>query len=250
MKRFFTLATAAMMMLTAFQPVTMAQSRRPGQSTVTPAKRPGSSNVRPGTKPGHQNGPVVKPTKPTRPSKPAPAVRPGHTASRPAIVKPPVRPNRMPALRPVPVRPSNWRTSTLRLNSTILGITLGTTLARSLDQLYNSYYSIDGYNSNEVYLRNVRESGYNWTDATLVYSNGVLTQSTFYESTIGYDTSRYYGIYNYLRSLYGNPTQRNTDGRSMTSTWWGANGNYVTLEYTLLKSTGGYRYFTVLTYGN
>lgn len=268
MKKFYTLLSVSFMLLMVNPSVSFAQISRPGQTGTTTAARPGHSNVRPGsstsvtrpgattsTKPG--NNKAVRPgTAPAKPSgntttRPGTTVtRPGTTNKRPVTVTPPSRPNRLPAVvRPVPTRPANWRPGTVKFRNTILGLTFGSTLSNSLDYLYNSSYSVDGYGTNEVYLRNVKEFNYTWTDATLYYQNGMLAQSVFYESTIGDNTSRYYGVYNRIRSLYGNPSSRSTDGRNMTSSWWGANGEYITLEYSLLRASGGYRYYTILTIG-
>jgi len=152
--------------------------------------------------------------------------------------------------RPIPRRPATLRPGAVaKFRNTILGLRFGFTLTNSLNYLYNSNYNVDGYGSDEIYLRNVTEMGYAWTDATLFYSNGSLYQSMFYESTIGYNTSRFYGIYNRLRSIYGNPISSTNNGRNLSSTWWCYDGEYITLEYSQLNSSNGYRYFTILTYG-
>lgn len=248
MKKFFTLIAVTFMMGLLAQPESFAQVRRPGQTATQTTTRPTASKVRPGNKKPGAN------TKPSRPgastSRPGTGVtRPGST-SRPSNLTPPARPNRLPStLRPVPTRPSTWRPGSTRFASTIFGISFGSTLANSLNSLYATNYSVDGYGTNQVYLRNVVECSYTWTDATLIYQNGILVQSQLYESTIGYNTSRYYGVFNNLRSLYGKPATRTTDGRNMASTWWSADGQYISLEYTLLKSTNGYRYYTILTFG-
>lgn len=131
----------------------------------------------------------------------------------------------------------------------MFGNSFGTPLMTTLDRLYGAGYTVDGYGEREVYLRNVTEFGYRWTDAMMIFDNGMLAQTSLYESTIGYDTSRYYGVFNTLRSLYGAPATRQTDGRNMSATWWSTDGQYITLDYTLRKSTNGYRYFTIVTMG-
>ena len=219
---------------------------RPGSTPTKPgstATRPGSSVSRPGTSTAKPGVNVTRPGNST-------VVRPGQS-TRPAYVNPPTRPNRLPSMtRPVPVRPTTLRPGAVaKFRNTLLGLNFGITMANSLNYLYNSSYSVDGYGSNEVYLRNVNEMNYTWTDATLFYNNRALYQSMFYESTIGYNTSRYYGVYNSLRSLYGNPATRSNNGRNLSATWWCYDGEYITLEYSQLNSSNGYRYFTILTYG-
>ena len=35
-----------------------------------------------------------------------------------------------------------------------------------------------------------------------------------------------------------------------TVSWFGYNGDYITLQYVGMNTSSGYRYFTILTYGN
>ena len=162
----------------------------------------------------------------------------------------PARPNRIPSYKWIrPVRPGSLRPGTVRFRNTILGITFGSALMNTLDRLYASNYSVDGYGNDAIYLRNVTEMNYRWTDATLFFTNGRLERSQFYESSIGFNTSRYYGVMNNIRALYGEPASTSKNGKTRTATWFGAGGEYISLEYRMLNSTGGYRYFTILTIG-
>lgn len=243
---------------------------RPGHNNTTtkPAKpnkpeqgvRPGNQNVRPSapapSRPSKPS-PSIRPSAPVRPGssvRPAPArpVRPiGPT--RPSAIAPPVRPGRpvyaTPWSRPVP--PASWRPARrVTIVPNILGMTLGLTLNSALDYLYTSGYSVDGYGAQEVYLRNVSELGYRWDDATLYFSNGGLVRSEFYDSTSGYSTTRFNNVYNRLISTYGNPVSQSNMGGQITATWFGYQGDYITLQYTQLSTSGSPRYFTVLSYGN
>ncbi len=201
----------------------------------------GNHGFRPGGNGTHHYRPGANHHRPTPPHH----HRPGHIA-------PPVRPWRMPYRnwsRPVP--PRTWRPVYRRpLLSDFIGLTFGLTFNTALDRLYNSGYSVDGYGSDTVYLRNVREQDYYWDDATLYFSNGVLTRSQFYESSPGNSRGRYNGVYNRLCSLYGNPVNQSIGGSAVTATWFGYSGDYITLEYTPMYTGGSYRYFTILTYGN
>lgn len=129
-------------------------------------------------------------------------------------------------------------------------MTLGLTLNSALDYLYNSGYSVDGYGSQEVYLRNVNELGYQWDEATLYFSNNGLVRSQFYDSTPYYTTQRYESVYSRLTASYGAPVSQSNANGTISATWFGYQGDYVTLLYSRMNSSGGYRYFTILTYGN
>lgn len=166
---------------------------------------------------------------------------------------PPIRPG-----RPIysggwhrPLPPQAWRpTYTRPLVGSFLGLTFGIAFNSALDYLYNSSYAVDGYGQQEVYVRNVSELNFMWDDATLYFQNGVLVRSQFYDSSYGYDSSRYGILYNRLSAMYGAPASYNNMGNGMSATWFGYSGDYVTLEYTMMNTSAGYRYFTILTYGN
>lgn len=125
-------------------------------------------------------------------------------------------------------------------------MTLGLTINSALDYLYNGGYSVDGYGSHEVYLRNVTELNYNWDDATLYFSDGGLVRSEFYDSSVGHRMTRYNNIFRKLTNTYGAPVSCGNN----SATWFGYNGDYISLQYTMLSTSSGYRYFTILTYGN
>lgn len=131
-----------------------------------------------------------------------------------------------------------------------MGLTFGLTVNAVLDNLFTSGYAVDGYNGQEVYLRGVNEFGYYWDDATLFFSGNALVRSQFYDSSVGYNATRYSNLFNSLSLTYGAPVSYNNDSRgAMRATWFGNGGDYITLEYTLSNTAGGFRYFTVLTVG-
>ncbi len=248
---------------------------RPGSNGSSNQTKP-ANGLRPGNNGNHNVAPA-KPSAPVVPSKPAQSghvapVRPGNTpgyrpaapvapavrpvrpgaVSRPPVLAPPVRPGR-PVLpvwtRPVP--PGNWRpTYRYNLVNGFLGLSFGINITSALDHFYNTGYTVDGYGTKEVYLRNVSELGYNWEDATLFFESGGLVRSQFYESTASYYPTRFNSLFTRLSNQYGNPVEYSNSGSSQSAVWFGYNGDYVSLQYTLMNTGNGYRYFTVLTYGN
>lgn len=247
---------------------------RPGVGNSEPS-RPGGAGNGSNFNPGHNhndNGsyrpapPAAAPSRPSAPAAPSrpvapppPApgvptrpgtVRPGY--NRPSVMAPPTRPG-----RPVygtwtrPQPPASWRPAhRYNVVPNILGMTFGLTINSALDHLYNTGYSIDGYGTQEIYLRNVSELGYYWDDATLYFSGSGLVRSQFYDSSSYYDLSRYNSIYNSLSASYGAPVNQTYSGGQFQATWFGYSNEYVTLQYALMNSSSGYRYFTILTYGN
>ena len=104
----------------------------------------------------------------------------------------------------------------------------------------------DGYTNDIVYLRNVPALNYMWTDGALYYGPSGLDVSSFYYSTPGYDLARYNNCYNALVSSYGVPVSVNNAGGSMSATWFGGQGGYITLSFG--SGTAG-RFLTTLTFG-
>lgn len=153
--------------------------------------------------------------------------------------------------RPTP--PPYWRpVGRIPSFGTILGITLGTAIANTLNPLINSGYVISGYTNNEIYLNNVSFTNLNWPDATMYFTNGILVGSTFAYSSSIYDTSRYNYVYNILMGQYGAPVsiQSLSNGGS-SATWWGYDNRYITLSfYPEYNSYGYLRYFTTVSLGN
>ena len=251
-------------------------NNRPGQGSVSRPDKPGNNNPGKGNS-GNNNSGYKKPNKPGNNGKPnkdfdkpgynkpgynkpgngrpdngTPSRNPGYKPDkgpRPIAVAPPPRPGRpiytSPWVRPVP--PANWRPVYRKpLLDRFLGLTFGVSINSALNQLWNANYVVDGYGSDEVYLRNANEMGYYWDDATLFFVNGCLVRSEFYDSTSYYNISRYNNVYRTLCNKYGNPVSRS----GQTVSWFGYNGDYITLQYVGMNTSSGYRYFTILTYGN
>lgn len=144
---------------------------------------------------------------------------------------------------PRPIRPYHYRPLDFILYD-FLGVTIGSSLAYSLDCLASHNYIVVGYDDNTVFLRDVYQLGYYWPDATFYYDGGRLAASEYIYSTSYYSTSRYDRVYRSLVHRYGNPYR---DGSAYA--WYG-NSGYITLDLrTDYAADGSRRYFTVLTYG-
>lgn len=227
-------------------------NHRPSTGT---SGRPGVNGSHAGQKPGvgHRPSEPSRPGvghHPSGPSRPGVVHRPSHKpAPRPPMMAPPHRPYRPVIARPHyrPTPPPAWRPRRgLPVIRGILGLTFGAAFNVSLDYLYNSGYTVDGYGNNIVYLRNVPAMNYIWTDGALYYGNRGLDASSFYYSTPVYDLSRYNAVYSTLVNTYGVPVSVNNSGGMMTSTWFGGNNGYITLSFG--AGTAG-RFLTTLTLG-
>lgn len=209
-----------------------------------PEVGPAQGGNRPGAVIGNRPGAAVG-------NRPGPGFgnRPGGTHARPPMIAPPHRPFRPVIARPVhrPVPPPAWRPRPgIPIIRGILGLTFGAAFNVSLDYLYNSGYTVDGYGNNIVYLRNVPMLNYIWTDGALYYGNGGLDASSFYYSTPGYDLSRYNSVYSSLVNTYGVPVSVNNAAGAMSATWFGGNNGYVTLSFGAGQAG---RFLTTLTFG-
>lgn len=198
---------------------------RPGH---TPPHRPAASH-RPQRHPGYHHGHHhVNFGRPHRPHMPPPR----------------------PYFRPVPP-PRHWHPHVWRPFHTILGVTLGSAINISINALLNSGYNVCGYDNDIVYLSDVPMLNYSWPAANLYYGDGGLYGSEFVYSTPGYNMRRYNDVYSSLISVYGAPYQVQTlSGGGRRATWWGNNGQYITLSFGGNYSTGGgLRYYTTLSFG-
>ncbi|MBD5333479.1 MAG: hypothetical protein HDR97_07055 [Bacteroides sp.] len=167
---------------------------------------------------------------------------------RPVILQPPHRPFRPAMARPIyrPTPPPSWRPiHGAPVIRGVLGLTFGITIGSSLDYLYNTGYSVDGYGNDIVYLRNVPMMNYIWTDGALYYGTSGLDASSFYYSTPAYDMSRYNNVYRGLVTSYGVPVSTTNQGGLITSTWFAGNNGYISLSF---GNSGG-RYLTTLSMG-
>ena len=159
------------------------------------------------------------------------------------IVRPAPRPVPPPAFRPCPTAP---------ILTAVFGLPFGISINISIDNLRRDGYYIDGYNNNEVYLRNVYEMNYSWDDGVVIYdSSGRMQSARLYQSTYGYDSSRFDNLYSQICSQYGLPATQKYRNGEKTVTWYDRNGShYVSLAYNHMTSDGGYpRYYTILCYG-
>lgn len=131
--------------------------------------------------------------------------------------------------------------------SAILGVTFGTMYLATLDYLQSMDYEIDGYDGNTIYLRNVRELGFNWPDAVMYYDDaGQLAGAQFSYSTSLDSPTRFNRLYSDLCETYGDPMSDEEQADYSAVTWYGGDEQgYVTLEYQLADG----RYYTILSYG-
>lgn len=89
-----------------------------------------------------------------------------------------------------------------------------------------------------------------WPDATLYYGSSGLVGTQLIYSTNYNDYGRYNMVYGSLVGQYGNPVSVQNSSNGMTATWWGYDGQYVTLEFRPAYTTNGQlRYFTTLSFG-
>lgn len=225
----------------------------PGHNSSGP-NRPGNNrpgNNRPGNGgPGH-SGPGNGMPGNWRPAPPPAPGRPGPSAWRPA--PPPHRPGRPPivAWRP-PVPPPAWRPGVRGPSfSTVLGVTLGTALANTVNALISAGYNVDGYQDGTVYLRGINSYNYYWPDATMRYNPaGALIGAEYLYTTQGYDLSRYTGLYNQMYGLYGIPAISSSPGSgTLSATWFGPNNCYITVKYQPVVINGIQNFCTSLTQG-
>ncbi len=230
------------------RPSQPSNNNRPSQPNNNRWDRPNQQNhgYNPGYNPGYN-----RPNPNNRPGNPGAIQRPGNYGFRPT--PPPSRPYR-PVFSPYkcPVPPTSFRPyASAPILSTILGLAFGTSIDISINSLRNSGYYIDGYSNNEVYLRNVYEMNYSWDDGVVIYNGSGMQSVRLYQSTYGYDITRYDNLYSTLCAQYGLPASTNYSNGNREVTWYDRNGShYVSLAYDYMTSDGGYpRYYTILSYG-
>ena len=89
-----------------------------------------------------------------------------------------------------------------------------------------------------------------WPDATLYYGVNGLTGSQFMYSTNYNSRSRYDSVYNTLYGQYGAPISVQNTSNEINATWWGYDGQYISLEYRpIYTNNGQLRYITTLSLG-
>ena len=162
-----------------------------------------------------------------------------------APIAPPLRPWRPRVIWYYrPIIPTGYRIyASAPLITGVLGLEFGTLLDASLNYLYYNGYSIDGYQDNVVYLRDVNMMGYSWPDVMLQYNDaGGLCYAEFVTSSSYQDNYRFNDIYSSLCATYGTPIN---SGNGYFS-WYGGNQTgFINLNFAYDNG----RYYTVMTLG-
>ena len=239
-------------------------NQRPGNNP-RPDSKPGNqrppqhNNAGPSNRPGnnHHAGQAPTPSRPPQHNA-GPAPRPGNNHHHVGHTPPPPRPPQRPLMpahrpwqRPTPPPPTYRPAPGWTPFQTILGVTLGSAINISINALMNSGYNVTGYGNDAVYVANASMLNMLWPDATLFYNNGGLYASEFVYSTPVYNMSRYNSTYRALVRNYGNPVSSTNNGGSLTTTWWGPNGQFINLTFqNALSGDGSTRFYTTLSFGN
>lgn len=110
---------------------------------------------------------------------------------------------------------------------------------------------MSAYGDDAICLNNVNQLNLLWPSATLYYNNGYLNASQYVYSTTYYDMNRYNTAYRMLVNNYGVPvSSQQLSGGGIEASWWGNNGQYVTLQYLPQQAADGLlRYYTTLSFG-
>lgn len=235
---------------------------RPG-NPGGPARPGGSPAVRPNNPPAGHHPPGPNPQarrpagKPYRPN----AARPHHNFRNPNYRPPrrtggfwgPPPPNiyRRIFFAPVPPPPPVRINYSLPRIKIIFGLNFGSFIDTGINSLANTGYNVVGYENNVVYLQNVKELGYDWPEAMIYYTDGLMSDVQLNYWTTSHNTKRYDKVYSKLVKTYGQPVNiSNVDG-IITSYWWtGAESEYITLQYGPNMTDSGLYYFTTLTYSD
>ena len=78
---------------------------------------------------------------------------------------------------------------------------------------------------------------------------GGLVSSQFVYSTPYNDMARYNTVYSRLVNLYGLPVSYNNAGTTLSASWFGQNGRFVSLNFSPQYTSGGQmHYFTTLSF--
>lgn len=135
---------------------------------------------------------------------------------------------------------------------TILGLTFGSFIDAGINMLFNTGYNVLGYANNAVYLGNVSQLGLLWPEATVYYTDGLMSNTQFQYWTQAPDVARFNNVYAQLAATYGAPVSSNTYNGVTTVSWWGGNNTgYITLQYGPGNSASGLaNYYTTLTYSD
>ncbi len=234
MKRVFTLLALTVICVAMSLSTAEAQRHNSRHDSDRKESYRGGGNSRPSRSPADRPGPGFRPGN-----------GPGFNHGHHPVMRPPHRPWHR------PVRPPHWRPPHRRpLVPSFFGITLGMAMNATINALVANnmpYYT----GANEVFLNNVYQQNYYWPEAMLSYSGGVLSGSRFFFQTSYPDPSRFRGVYANLCASLGTPVSYTGAGTSLSASWLGYGGDYVTLEYMPMANPyGALRYYTILTYGN
>ena len=226
-----------------------AQNNRPGNAANPGANRPGNP-VKPGAN---------RPTTPAyRPDINRPHnnfLRPDYRPPRPGggfWAAPPVNVYRPVFYRPVPPpRPVTFGVGIPVLNN-ILGLTFGSFIDLGINTLFNAGYNVLGYANNIIYLGNVNQIGYIWPEASVYYTDGLMSNTQFQYWTTYPSSSRFDNVYVNLTRTYGPPVNNFYENAVRTVSWWAGGGTgYITLQYGPgLADNGRTYYYTTLTYSD
>ena len=244
------------------------QPGKPNAAPSNPGNKPGSSpsmNNRPGGNSASRPGATVKP-QPNRPAPPPyrPSVSrphynyaaPGYRPPRPNggyWGAPPVNIYRPVFYRPVPPPRPAVISYVYPSVTSILGLAFGSFLDAGINALYTAGYNVLGYADNMVYLSNVSQLGYIWPEATVYYTDGLMSNTQFQYWTTYYDTNRFNSVYNLLTNTYGYPVNNYTENGIRYVNWWaGGDTAYITLQYGPGLGNNGRTtyYYTTLTYSD
>lgn len=244
------------------------QAGKPNGAPANPGNKPGNSpsmNNRPGGNSAPKPGATVKP-QPNRPAPPPyrPSVSrphynyatPGYRPPRPNggyWGAPPVNIYRPIFYRPVPPPRPAVISYVYPSVTSILGLAFGSFLDAGINALYNAGYNVLGYADNMVYLSNVNQLGYIWPEATVYYTDGLMSNTQFQYWTTYYDTGRFNSVYNLLTNTYGYPINNYTENGIRYVNWWaGGDTAYITLQYGPGLGNNGRTtyYYTTLTYSD
>lgn len=134
----------------------------------------------------------------------------------------------------------------------ILGLTFGTFIDTGINYLFNAGYNVLGYANNMVYLGNVNQLGYLWPEATIYYSDGLMSDTQFQYWTTYPSSNRFNSVYSLLVNNYGPPVNSVTSNGVTTASWWAGGGTgFITLQYGPgTNGSGQLNYYTSLTYSD
>lgn len=243
------------------RPSQTGQGQRPGQSGQgqrpvqnQPGKRPQQGQLRPGNQHIDRPNNNYKPSNNKPTNSPKPNYKPGNHQPNFGHHTPPPPPayhKHWPGYhRPTPPPRYVYGPHAPSFGS-ILGMVLGTAFNASLNYLYSNGYNVAGCAADAIYLNNVHQMNMAWPNAILRYAGGLLASSQYIYSTDWNDASRYWSLFNAFNRQYGYPASVNNSGGTLSASWFGPGGRFVSLNYQRgYNNYGAPCFYTTLTYGN